>query len=392
MSETGQGRGGTPPPQGWYPDGSGEHVWRWWDGRSWTTEVTDTTESPERRPDGLPTKPPERRGRRLALLLGVVLCLLVATFLAGAGVGWRLFDERSLTQAADRNEPEVVKVRTPAFEDDAEGTRIMPDVRGLPEDEAREILADTVLTGDAPVIEHRPWAGPPGVVIEQRPAFGVADPVAIDLVISEQATVPEVAGEPLDDIVDELEALGVRVEVARRFEDGVDPDTVLEADPPAGEPLPTAVRLAVSARSASVFLATLPAVEGRCSTGEETVDATTYPDAVTCRADDEDPAEHAWLLSRAVARVEGTIGVADDAPSDVELEVQLLVDGQVAESVTVAYGQPAQVDVATTGGLRLAVRATTLTENPSFSFAEVVLGDLRLVGAADELDALQDGS
>jgi hypothetical protein len=398
-------------PPGWYRDPSGAAGARWWDGSAWTDEVQAAP--PPARPgtpahaDGLraadqraqgrePTRGAKRalrdgRRRRTGLLVGTAAAALLAVFLAGALAAWWVLDSRpGATFAGGVDDVEVVEVRVPALTGADEGG-VMPDLRGLPEDVALEVLADAVPGADPPVLQTRPWAGNVGTVIEQRPAFGAVDPVAVSLVIAEAAQVPEVVGRDLDEVVDEFEALGTRVEVVRRFEAGTDTDIVLDIAPEPGEPVPDAVTVVASERASTMFLATVPAVDSWCSSGEQAVDGIRYAQALTCDVGFE-AMRYAWLLNRSVESIEGTIGLPDTGTTDVEVAVRFLLDGEVIGSQAVSWGQSYPIELPTSGGLRFEVEVWILDQDADVWSMQLVLGDLRLVGGAEALTDLRDGT
>ena len=313
-------------------------------------------------------------------------------FLAGAAAGWQLFDERvGGRELTDTAEPAVVEVRVPTLLGDA-SVAVMPDVRGLAEDVALEILADTVLAGEQPVRSEVPWAGPAGIVVEQRPPFGVRNPPGVELTLSVPATVPEAVGRAVGEVVDELEAVGATVEVERRFESGVDADRVLEIEPASGSPVPSVVRLVASEPAGSISLASQSLVEGRCSRTERTVDAEVYGDALACSAG-RTSSQWAWLLSRAVDRVEGRVGLPDDGPTDTDVRLVFLADGVPVDDVVLTYGSAVEVSVRTTDVLRLELQAVLADgEDSDRRTAEFVLADLRMTGSADDLARLGEGS
>lgn len=424
------------PSAGWYVDPSGRHRSRWWDGARWTEQVDDEAVPSEQPGDGEPTDRPARptngadaellasapppvsepaegpearageqapadtdhdvasdgRVRRGFVRVLAATALLGAMFLAGIAAGWQLFDERVGRQdRADVADVEVVEIRVPTLLGDASVT-VMPDVRGLTEEVALEILADTVLGGEPPVRREQPWAGPPGIVVEQRPAFGVREPVGVELTLSIPATVPEAVGRGVQEVVEELEAVGATVEVERRFEPGVDADQVLEIEPDSGSPVPAMVRVVASEPAGSISLAAQPLVEGRCTRTERTVDAVEYGDALACSAG-RAPEQWAWLLSRVVDRVEGTVGLPDDGPTDADVRLVFLADGAPVQEVVLTYGSAVEVSVPTADALRLDLQAVLADgEDADLRSAEFVLADLRLTGSADSLARLQNGS
>lgn len=404
LSRASQPSGRRPVPA-WYRDPSGIARWRWWDGLSWTSDTSDDAHPPADDDDDVPepesipadsdvdpgsrdVADPVRPWRRRLLIVATVLCAVVGAALGGAVVGWRLADERSLGDAAGRPDAEFVEIRVPTL-DGVSSDGFMPDVRGLSQQDALDVLADTVLAGDPPVIEERPWAGPEGIVIEQRPAFGTAAPPTVTLVVSTTATVPAVVGRIADDVIDELAALGTRVDVEQRMVDDVDPGTVVEVDPPEGAPLPETVRVVTAEPFGSVFLTELRPVDGACRSGRTRVDGRTYEHALTCTARSRQAGEVGWLLDRGVERIEGAVGLPDDGPDDIEVRVVLLLDGVPVIDEVVGYGQTVALDADTSGALRLTLQASVVTEETTRSSAGVVLADLRLIGAPDLLDQLR---
>lgn len=408
------------PAPGWYPDPAGGPARRWWDGRDWTdvledvaapTRGTTSAGPPEPAatgrsledlpPPGAGVEPPPtvrdddpgqarpRRRRTGVLATAAAVCLLAAAFLGGAVGGSLLDDVRALADDRDDAVADVVEVRVPAFATAETGAR-MPDVRGLPEDLAREVLADAVPGADAAVVDYRPWAGDRGTVIEQRPAFGTIDPRGLALTVSEPTVVPDLLGQPLPEAIEELERQGARVEVERRYEQGAATDTVLGLAPGVGSPLPALVRIIASERTSSILLGNLAPVEGRCSGIEVAVDGQRYPDALDCRVGSgTEPLS--WLVSRSVQRIEGVVGVRDDGPTDLRLQIEVLVDGESIEQVEVGYGAPAVLDVDVSDALRVTLQVSHVDPDDAPFSSSVILADVRLVGGAAALNTLQGG-
>ncbi len=77
------------PRPGWYPDPAGAtDAFRWWDGQSWTDELSDTPSAPAPHLDG-PDPPRRRSPWRAAVALIVVIALFLS---AGVGIGLWLWD------------------------------------------------------------------------------------------------------------------------------------------------------------------------------------------------------------------------------------------------------------------------------------------------------------
>ena len=204
---------------------------------------------------------------------------------------------------------------------------------------------------------------------------------------------PDLIGQDAEEAGAELEDLGAIVRSVQRYEVGADTGTVLALAPEPGTDLSSEVEIEVAAPSSSVFLASVPLVEGSCSRGEVAVDGQEHPDALTCRIRG-DEVEHAWVLSRAVARVEGTIGVPDTGSSDAAVTVEIVVDGETIDTVTTSYGQPATIDVPVSEALRLTFRSSEVGEDDDGSTpnTELVIAEVRLVGGSSDLDRLRDDS
>lgn len=86
--------GGTPgsnvPPPGWFPDPSGQHLARWWDGAAWTNHVQDAPPGQGPGSIGAGNGGVGRRPGGLALPLGIgaavaVVAIVIIAALAGGG-------------------------------------------------------------------------------------------------------------------------------------------------------------------------------------------------------------------------------------------------------------------------------------------------------------------
>ena len=339
--------------------------------------------------DAAPTRPGRSVVRRsLAVVVG-----LMAVFASGAYVGWSAVDTsggRSVggPQADGPVSPEFIELRVPTSSGD--DSLPMPDVRGLDVDVALQILSDTVLRGDEPTLLGVPWAGQPGIVVEQHPAFGARDPFGVRLLVSEPARVPAVTGSPVADVVQALQELGAQVEVVRRFDPTQPLDVALGIEPAEGEPLPDTVRLIASERRGTLFLTRVPQVAGlACRTGPASLGGQQFGETLRCPIARTDR-DFEWVLGRVVSSLEGALGLPDDAPSDATIVFEVLGDGEPLVSGVAAYGQPFVIDVPTADVLRLTVRARVQSPSrPSFFTSTLVLAEVRLVGGAEALTSIQ---
>lgn len=324
-----------------------------------------------------------RRRRGVALLAGSVALLVIAGFAGGAVLAWTALGE--LQARHESADVEVIDFEAPEY--GAELAVSMPDVRGLDEAAAREVLADSGVDPAAITASEREWAGPVGIVIQQTPVFGTADPDEVELLISTEARVPVVDGQESSEIIQALGALGADVEVVSQYSAGATAGTALSIEPAPGSALPELVTLVVAEPSASVFLSGLDSVEGGCSRGEYAVNGTTYANSLACRADDE-PSDSAWVISRVADSFEAVIGVPDNGEPGARVRVEVLADGVVVGSAEAGYGQPAALSGPLTGALRLTVRVTLVAGADDFGSEDAVLADFRIIGGAEAMQAL----
>lgn len=319
---------------------------------------------------------------RRALTVAAACVLALALLGVGFTAGWWVSGQ----QESNYSGPALVEVPVPQYAADSRVS--MPDVRGLTQVEAQGILADAGIPSSAVAVATQEWAGTPGVIIEQSPAFGTLNPAEVKLTTSAPAAVPNVIGQPEAQAGSILAGLGTRVESARRYVAGTGAGVVVEVVPPAGSPLGESVTMVVSEAPVSIYLSQVQRIEGSCSADEVAINGTTYPDSVSCAASDK-PALSEWLVNRAVDEFSGTLGVPDDGPADAQVSVRIIADGQEVASIASSYGKPMPFKVPLTGVLRLGVEVTAVnmptTTRQSWSAA---LGDAKLAGSSSAIGAL----
>jgi hypothetical protein len=332
-----------------------------------------------------PAAKARRARRRRGRLVAVAIVLLVPALLGGGFLlGWRAQAE-SLAKTPSV-EPTVVEVPVPQY---AEGDEVsMPDLRGMAQQDALEVLGDVGIDAGVVTTSERPAAGTPGVVIEQTPAFGTANPATVQLVLSAPATVPDVVGRSLGDVTNDLALLGAQVEVQSTYVPDATAGTVVSSTPASGATLPDLVTVQVAEAASSVYLATLDDVEGGCSTGSAQVNGVTYDSSLSCSGGTEGSST-SWLIDRVADRLEATVGVPDTGDPTTTMRVDVSADGTPVGGVDAVYGSPATLSVPVTGALRLTVTVRlTSAGQDSWSTAYAVLGDARLTGGADAMTAL----
>lgn len=261
----------------------------------------------------------------------------------------------------------------------------MPSVLGLDRDVAQTVLGDAGLGGLTTSVVERPAAGPIGMVLSQKPSPGTDTVSAIELTISTPALIPDVMGKDLGDGRSQLEQLGAVVEIVPRFDPAVPKGQILEVSPRVGETMPTVVTLTVGDPGDALTLASVSQVErDDCGTIDSaSVNGKPVGDSLRCTPG-SDPAYVEYSLARHAAALEALVG-SDDRGGTGTGTVTILGDGRVLSSIPVAHGrsEPIRVDVA--GVMRLRIEATTpdTDQRPT-----VILGDARLLGLPDGLDAI----
>lgn len=318
--------------------------------------------------------------RRLILTIGA-LSMVLALFIGGVVVGWRLSD--SAEAARPMPEPSVVSV--PAR--DAGPTEIlMPDVRGLSDKAARQVIADAGIAPSAVTTSSRPWAGDVGQIIEQTPVFGTTDPPAVELVISKPARVPATEGLAATELSREISALGAQVTMLSKYKADATPGSVLSVEPAAGKLLPAEVTITQASSPSSYFLTSIEALQTDCRAEGVPVNGPTHDNSLVCEASEQQ--ESVWLLSRVVDSITGEIGVPDTTDPETKAQVEIVVDDKVVVNESVTYGGDSiPVDLKTTGALRLTVRIRNTST--TLGSTQVALADIRLIGDESQLKSLR---
>lgn len=321
--------------------------------------------------------------------IGTALAL-TAVFAAGATAGWSLRD-----RTADRRPPPlVVTVDRPvvAVDDGADVTVAAPNVLGLREEEARQVLVDAGADPASTRFVKAPSAGEPGLIVIQDPPAGVPAPDGFTLSVSDPAITPELVGKPIDETRDALDALGARVRVTSRYDPAQPEGTVLEMTPPPGAPLSPEVAIVVSAAPSSAFLSTLDPIESNCSRGTDSVNGTDYQQSLRCPAQDAGRARPVvYLINRLASRLEAVIG--QSATSDPGSAVHFAVrgDDRVLAEGTARYGEALPITADLTGILRLSIEATIIDRPDDVDRPTLVFGSATVIGGPDEIDQLTAG-
>ncbi len=272
--------------------------------------------------------------------------------------------------------------------DVAEGA---PNVLGLPETDARQAFGNLGVSGASVRVEQRPAAGQAGLVVGQQPEPGSELDGTATLYVSVAAVVPEVVGLTEEEARGSLADLGARVVAERVYHDSEAEGTVLAVEPAAGEPLVDAATLQVVGAPSSVFLAELEPVESGCGTVDTaTVDAVALGPSLECQSGSDEPTVAEYVLNRQASYLEATVGIDDRTTAPSAVAVRVFVDGAPAFDQRVEFGTATPLRVPVVGALRLRIEVAPaeVSYECCADSSSAILGDARMVGGPDAIDAL----
>jgi hypothetical protein len=265
----------------------------------------------------------------------------------------------------------------------------MPSLLGLNRDVAQTVLADAGLDGVKLSFTEQSAAGPVGLVLGQKPSPGTGDVKEIQLAVSTPAPMPDVKGKSVVDARKALEQLGAVVEVDRRLDPAVPNGQVLDSTPAPGDVMPAVVQLAVSDPGDALTLATVRSVDDDyCSdvNAGELVNGKTVGQSVQCTPG-RNPAFVEYAVSRNAAALEAIVGT-NDRGGTAGATVTVFGDGRPLATVNVGLGHSEPIRVDLRDVLRLRIETTTGDADHA---PDVVLGDARLLGLKEGLDAIASG-
>lgn len=330
---------------------------------------------------------PRRSGwaRRLLSLTGAVVILCVASLCLGLVGGWMargtLVPDGSSASPGSSQGPSAA----------AAANRLpMPDVRGLSEADARQVIADAGYEASIVKTSQAPSVLAKGTVASQDPVAGTKDPTSITLALSVPATTPDLVGKSLEDATTALADMGAQPAVKRVYEANAQPGNVLRSDPQPGQPLTAAPTLTVAAAGSTARLTDLKSTGDCGSTSSGTVNGTQITDGVSCTARDE-PRPTYWILGRSLNRLKATVGLTDSSDQSARAHVQITADGRPLLDRDFGYGESAPLDADISGVLRLDVSVSTVGGNrstSSYNNPSAVLANAVVLGSADAVNAL----
>ena len=324
-----------------------------------------------------------RRARALVWVLGIGSLLGI-----GASGGWWLRDVYSPT-------PEVTEfnavIDRPIIvqQDAGRGDGRMPDIVGLDVEQATRVLVDAGLLPEQIEVVDRPSARAEGEIVGQDPAPGVDGLSVVTLWRSTSAAMPNLVGQGIDEARVELQDLGARVTVTRRYEPNVAPDRVVSTQPGRGENVPQSVALVVSEPGASVFLQQLRADESSdCFFSDVTIGATPFSNGVYCDPDRDDIAYLEYVTGPDVAQLSGTIGRPLSSDQGVSTVASILVDGVVVSKFDIAGSAAEDVTIDVRGGSRVRIEVERTSARDERGDVFVAFGDFRFTGSSTAIETV----
>ncbi|MDR2252836.1 MAG: PASTA domain-containing protein [Bifidobacteriaceae bacterium] len=319
-------------------------------------------------------------------MLGVGAALFAVGALTGYAFtsGWGAAN-RAGNATLLHTQVEEVLISVPEF-GGLEGAAVMPDVRGLSQDEAMQVLVDAGVPEQIVTTAERSAAGEPGTVIQQSPVFGSPNPATVLLVISTEATVPEVVGRSAQSGVDALQGMGARVIQEKVFVPGATVGFITETIPAAGTRLPETITFRIADTPVERVLAEVSTVVGYVSNySDVVVDGVTYASGFQVGAGSE-PTQIAWNLNNAATLLRGKLGLDPDQTEEQSARIEFFADGELihTQDITTATPTDFEIDVSGVGTLMLVV---TNTREESYS-VRAAFYDATLVGSYTQMGLL----
>lgn len=303
---------------------------------------------------------PSRRGR-LIVLLG--LCCIVISALGLATVaGWAAANKLVVAEQ-DRPNTEVRVISLPDYSQDISAR--MPDVRGLTADDARQALVDAGIPADFVTVTERMAAGTSGIIIQQTPVFGAINPNAVTLVMAIEAKIPDSAGQPAQDVISELQALGARVEQVRVFEPGTEEGTVVRTEPEPGNAVPDVVSVYTSDSPVTRSFDDVESITGGGHTQTDVLHlGVKYESGLSLSTGWSDEAqESAWDLKGTIVLMEGLYAL--DAESEGSALLTILGDGVPIAQIEVTSTEPTKYSWKVEGVNTLMIQVQRTDEDKS---------------------------
>ncbi|MEV7605697.1 PASTA domain-containing protein [Paenarthrobacter sp. NPDC089322] len=316
-------------------------------------------------------------------LSSAVAMLCVASLAVGLIVGW-------VARGALLDDPLTAAPESDAHQNPAGGVDKlpMPDVRGLTEVDARQVISDAGYDPALVKISNVPSVLTTGTIAAQDPVAGTKNPTAITLSLPAPALMPDLAGKPLDEASRTLSSLGAQPLVNRVYDPNITPGSIISSEPASGAALTATPTLIVAGAPDSIPLASFKAI-GNCGTiSTGSINGAPITGGISCNARSEASTTF-WILGRTLNRLQAVVGIEDRADKDSRARVKMTADGKVIFDEEFTYGEGYNLDADVTNVLRLEIEVTTVgAASGTSGSAPIVLGNATLLGSAEAIAAL----
>lgn len=331
----------------------------------------------------------QRPGRWRALAATAIGLATVAVLLGGLVLGYRI-SNGSKEEARAGTTVKLPDGRLAATDSVA---LAMPDVEGLSKADALEALADAGIDPSTVATLEREWVGDPGRIVGQEPTRGTKEPGKVTIFVSKGARMPDLTGRTETEAAKLVADLGGVMQREYVYDPNVPtPRTVINTDPAKGAPMTQTVVARVSVEASSRYLIDVEGSGRSCSTGSVAIAGGTPGDhSLWCStaAQTGSPQPLTYSLEGRVARLRAEVAIANDQPNDGNGRLEVWVDGKLATSLNVAWGERKPIDVDLRGKSRLDLIFTPIrADDREADGIRLVLKDPTLLGSPSDLAEL----
>jgi hypothetical protein len=194
--------------------------------------------------------------------------------------------------------------------------------------------------------------------------------------------VPNLVGKTLDEARALVDGTGITLKVVNVASETEASGTIVDQDPPAGDPYADTIVVSVARPPVKTFLADLTPVEGDTpSAASLTINAKTYTHALYYTSCDGNWADLftntvGYDLGRGYTSFDTEVGITDDSAAGGTAKFEILGDGRLLGEATVGLGETKRLEADVTGVLRLKIVVSGLTCGSDDSSSTDVFGAL----------------
>lgn len=209
---------------------------------------------------------------------------------------------------------------------------------------------------------------------------------ALTLVTSEQARMPDLRGVPADEARRRLGDMGIGATVVVRYVPRAQLGAVARTRPAAGDIARARATLVVSEAASSVALASLESVDGDCSVGDGDLDGRTVSDAVVCSpSSGGGSTRQSYEVNDRVTAFKARVGLDTNAPGSARVTL-IVRQGASVVGTYALTSSPREIDVPLSGSRRVVLEvrraddgadsASAVLENARLAGARSGIDDL----------------